>query len=247
MRASVQQVIASLPVPEEWTWRVVVRPRRRTLGIDVAPNGDVVFSVPGDADPDAVAAAVRSRLPRLAEEVRRRQASAVEPVKKLVSGTEFRYLGRRYRLKRVRTGADGAVPDVRLHQGWLELAWPVDAAEGGRRITEWYTARGNRWLAARMPPLAKRIGVSPTGVVARDTGDRWGACGPDGLIAVHWAVLQLAPALVDVVLAHELIHLTVPGHGARFRYRRRLALPDFDDREKWFADEVGRLWRGAVL
>ncbi|MFC9221088.1 M48 family metallopeptidase [Streptomyces hygroscopicus] len=246
MSASVQQAIASLPVPEEWTWRVVVRPRRRTLGIEVAPDGDVVFSVPGDADPDAVAAAVRSRLPRLAEEVRRRQAVTDEPVKALVSGTEFRYLGRRYRLKRVSADTVSGSCGVWLRQGWMELAWPVTAAEGGRRIAEWYTARGNRWLGARMPPLATRLGVKPRGVVARDTGDRWGACEPDGGIAVHWAVMQLAPALVDLVLVHELIHLRVSGHGARFRHRLRLALPDVDDRERRFEDEAQHLWRGAV-
>jgi predicted metal-dependent hydrolase len=244
--ASVQQAIASLPVPEEWTWRVDVRPRRRTLGIEVAPDGAVVFSIPKDAQPDAVAAAVRSRLPRLAEEVRRRRVGADEPVKRLISGTDFRYLGRRYRLKRVSADTVPGSLGVRLCQGWLELAWPVAAAEGGRRITQWYIACGNRWLAARMSPLATRIGVSPGDVVARDTGDRWGACGPDGEIGVHWSVMQLAPALVDLVLAHELTHLRVSGHGAQFRHQLRLALPDVDDREKSFADEVRCLWRGTV-
>ncbi|WP_413801592.1 M48 family metallopeptidase [Streptomyces iranensis] len=246
MSASVQQAIASLPVPEEWTWRVDVRPRRRTLGIEVAPDGAVVFSVPGDAEPEAVAAAVRSRLPRLAEEVRRRRVGGDEPVKRLISGTEFRYLGRRHRLKRVSADTLSGSCGVRLRQGWLELAWPVTAAEGGRRIAEWYTACGDRWLAARMPPLAMRLGVKPRGVVARDTADRWGACEPDGGIAVHWAAMQLAPALVDLVLAHELTHLRVSGHGARFRHQLRLALPDVDDREKRFEDEARHLWRGAV-
>ncbi len=239
----VQQAIASLPVPAEWTWEVVVRPSRRTLGIEVAPDGGVLFAVPAGADARAVADAVRSRLPRLAVEVRRRRERTAEPVKELVGGTGFAYLGRRHRLRVVPAGA--ARP-VRLYRGWLELARQNTVEEGSRRIAEWYTERGNRWLAARVAPLATRIGVTATEVVARDIGHRWGACAIAGPITVHWAVMQLPPALVDLVLVHELCHLREPGHGPAFRREVRLALPGADERERWFAEEEPQLWRGAV-
>lgn len=115
---SVQSALASLPLPGQWTWRVVVRPRRRTLGIEIREDGAVLFAVPSDADPQAVADTVRSRLPRIADEVERRRRGGGEPVKELVSGASFAYLGRRHRL-RVVPAEPGA--RVRLHQGWLEL------------------------------------------------------------------------------------------------------------------------------
>ncbi|MFD7063577.1 M48 family metallopeptidase [Streptomyces sp. NPDC059906] len=240
----VQQAIAALPLPDEWEWEFVVRPRRRTLGIDVAPDGGVRFAVPPGADPRAVADAVRARLPRLADEVRRRRARPVGKVKELVDGTGFAYLGRRHRLLIV-PGEDGRRP-VRLHQGRLELPHLTDRREGGRRIAAWYTECGRRWLALRMPSFAGVVGVSPSGLAVRDLGTRWGACGPDGTIVVHWAVLQLPPALVDLVLVHELCHLRTSGHGAEFRGRLRSALPDADERERHFAEEEPELWRGAV-
>lgn len=216
--------------------------RRRTVGMEVDANGSVLFAVPADADPAAVAEAVRSRLPRLAVEVQRRQGELDAPLKVLVSGTALSYLGRRYRLRVIDERRDG----VRLRHGWLELPRPDDAAEGSRRIAGWFTARGSRWLAARAAPLAVRLGVTPSSVTAADLGGRWGACSPDHRITVHWAVLQLPPELVDFVLVHELVHLRVPGHGAEFRRRLRLAIPDVDDRAQWFAAEEPRLWRGAV-
>ncbi|ARZ67733.1 hypothetical protein SMD11_2081 [Streptomyces albireticuli] len=243
MSTSVQQAIASLPVPGEWTWSVAVRPRRRTLGIEISPDGGVVFAVPADADPRAVADAVRARLPRLAEEVRRRLRRPAEPVKELVGGTGFPYLGRNHRLKLV-CGAQAR--KVRLYQGWLELPDPATADVGAQRLAAWYSGLGDRWLAARMPPLALRVGVAPKAVMTRDLGHRWGALGPDGVILVHWAVMQLPPALVDLVLIHELCHLRVPGHGAAFRRQVRLALPDADRRERWFAEVEPLLWRGAA-
>lgn len=230
-------------MPREWTWQVVVRPRRRTLGIEIQEDGDLLFAVPPDADPQAVAEAVRSRLPRLADEVQRRRRSGGEPVKELVGGASFAYLGRRHRLKVVPAGAGGR---VRLHQGWLELPDSGPPQQGARLIAEWYAARGTRWVATRTGPLAERTGVTAQGVTVRDLGERWGACEPDGAIALHWALMQLPPDLVDLVLVHELTHLKVSAHGAAFRHRMRRVLGDLEGLERRFAEAESGLWRGAV-
>ncbi|MFE9682382.1 M48 family metallopeptidase [Streptomyces sp. NPDC006285] len=243
MSLSVQSALASLPMPEEWTWRVVVRPRRRTLGIEIREDGGVLFAVPPDADPQAVAEAVRSRLPRIANEVERRRHGGGEPVKELVSGASFAYLGRRHRLKVLPADRDRR---VRLHQGWLELPHPGSPQEGARLIANWYTARGNRWVTTRAAPLAARAGAVPKQVAVRDLGERWGACAPDGSITVHWALMQLPPRLVDLVLVHELTHLTVAAHGVAFRRRMRLVLEDLEGLEHDFAQVESSLWRGAV-
>ncbi|MFE8008104.1 M48 family metallopeptidase [Streptomyces sp. NPDC057418] len=243
MSTPVQQAIAALPVPGDWVWQVVVRPRRRTLAIDVADDGEVLFAVPSDADPTAVAEAVRSRLPRLALEVRRRQLRPAEPVKELIGGASFSYLGRRYRLKLV---PEGGGRRVRLRRGWLELPRPDSAQDGVRRIAEWYEICGTRWLSARFPSYASRIGVMSCGIQVGDLGSRWGARDQDGFIRMHWAVMQLPPSLVDLVLVHELCHLRVEGHGAAFRRQVRLVLPDADVREAAFGRTEPGLWRGAV-
>lgn len=171
MSTPVHQAIAALPVPGEWTWQVVVRPRRRTLGIEIDEGGDVLFAVPPDADPAAVAQAVRTRLPRLAREVRRRRTRPGEPVTELIGGTSFTYLGRRHRLKLLPQDEGSR---VRLYRGWLELPRPQTAGEGAHRIAQWYEGCGTRWLAARLPTYASRVGLPTPPVEACDLGPRWG-------------------------------------------------------------------------
>lgn len=203
----------------------------------------MLFAVPADADPMAVAEAVRSRLPRLADEVERRRRGGGEPIKELVGGASFAYLGRRHRLKVVPADPSSL---VRLHQGWLELPESGSWQQGAQLIAEWYAARGCRWTAARALPLAERIGVAPSEVTVRDLGARWGSCEPDGSIVLHWALMQLPPSLVDLVLVHELTHLKVSAHGAAFRHRMRMILTDLDALERRFAEAEPTLWRGAV-
>ncbi|MGW1751901.1 M48 family metallopeptidase [Streptomyces sp. NPDC002092] len=243
MTTTVESAIAALPLPEEWQWSVTVRPRRRTLGIEIAEDGALLFAVPAQAEPKAVADAVRARLPRLAAEVRRRGRRVGQPVKELVDGASFAYLGRRYRLKVLPRETAGR---ARLRQGWLELPRPTDRQQGAGLIAEWYTTRGSRWLTARAASLATRAGVVPSSVEACELGERWGACEPGGRISLHWALMQLSPALIDLVLAHELVHLRTSGHGTGFRRAVRLVLTDFDELERRFLQAERDLWRGAV-
>lgn len=209
----------------------------------MAPDGHVRFAVPPDAHPADVASAVRKRLPRLAEEIRRRDNRPPEPVKELVSGSSFAYLGRRYRLKLV-PAADGG--RVRLYRGWLELPEYTSAEEGARNIAAWYIERGAAWTRGRLPSLQFRVGVAAKVLKFVDLPDHWGVCGPDGEVALHWAVMQLPPPLLDFVLVHELCHMKVPGHGPAFRREMQLVLSDADRRESWFAVEEPKMWRGLV-
>lgn len=243
MSTAIRQAIAALPLPQEWQWQVDIRPRRTTLGIEVTHDGRVLFAVPADAEPATVASAVRRRLPRLAEEIRQRGERPLEPVKELVVGSSFSYLGCRYRLKLVPT-ADGH--KVRLYRGWLELPEHADAGESVRRIRDWYIEKGAAWVRARLPSLQSRVGVRARAVQVTDLPAHWGACGPADVITLHWAVMQLPPPLVDFVLVHELCHLKARGHGPAFRREIRLVLPDADHRERWFATEEPMLWRGLV-
>jgi predicted metal-dependent hydrolase len=56
--------------------------------------------------------------------------------------------------------------------------------------------------------------------------------------------MQLRPALVDYVLAHELAHLREPHHGPAFWVVLRRAMPDFDDRKDELAKTGSELWLG---
>ncbi|MFB7911361.1 M48 family metallopeptidase [Kitasatospora sp. NPDC056076] len=243
MSTTFQQAIAALPLPEGWRWRVDCRTRRRTLGIEVTPDGEVVFAVPADADPGRVAAAVRPRLPRLADEVRRRTVRPAEPIKELVDGSSFPYLGRRYRLRLVPVGLN---PRVRLRAGWLQLPEPSSPAAGAASLSDWYSERARHWLTSRVSAIETRIGMRSAGVTVSDLGVRWGSCTSDGFVTLHWAIMQLPPDLVDYVLIHELCHLRESGHGPAFRREMTLALPDFIRRETWFEREEPFLWRGAT-
>ena len=90
-----------------------------------------------------------------------------------------------------------------------------------------------------MERYAARVGVQPGGMEVRDLGFRWGSCGKDGTVNLHWATILLPPSAVDYVIVHELSHLVEPNHTPEFWLRVERAMPDYGQRREWLARRGG--------
>jgi predicted metal-dependent hydrolase len=165
-----------------------------------------------------------------------------EPVKELVNGEGFTYLGRNYRLRLV----DSAEPPT-LRNGRLTIGQSVVASgDGAKAIIGWYETRGLTWIKPRAKDWARRLRVAPTGLQIANLGHKWGSRTPDGRIRLHWATFQLPVPLVEYVLAHELVHLLVPNHSEEFWTTLTRAMPDGQLRKAELAKSGATIWLGAV-
>lgn len=244
---------------------VRVSARRVRLGLTVERDASLTLRTPQDCSLRRAERFVRdnrrwieSKL-LLSEE--RRQ---LHPVRTLYDGEIHRYLGRDYKLllvdEPVGVGQeddghdDQGQPDasVRLVAGRLRLSRSVAAEpqQARKAIAAWYSRAGQRWVQGRLQPWAARMDVAEPRVEVRDLGHRWGTyrVGPDGngRVALHWAVFQLPIHLIDYVIAHELAHVRVAGHGSDYWRLLGRALPECR-RLKAELDELGRrVWMGDV-
>jgi predicted metal-dependent hydrolase len=243
MESRLERSVAALGLPPEWRVRVQRRPRRATLGVEVDADGAVTLAVPENATPEDVVKALQGQVGRVARAVARRKAAgARHPVKELVDGEHFDYLGRAYRLRLTASES----PKVALHGDWLELGVAAGARPQARNLIDWYTARGEEWVRKSFSALARSAGVTPPVVTVRNLGARWGLRLKDGRIAVHWATFQLPPSLVELVAAHELTHVRFGRHSTAFRQQLRKLVPDLAVRERLLADMERLAWLGEV-
>jgi predicted metal-dependent hydrolase len=237
------RALSALDLPPEWNVRIQIRPRRRTLGIEVAPDGSVLLAVPPDADEQEIIDVLRANLDRVARAVRRRKAAGADhPVKELVEGEHFGYLGRTYRLRLREAMTSG----VRLNGGWLELPIKDGLSPVPRPLIEWYATRTEHWCRRHAGALASRAGVTLPPVTIRNLRGRWGERRADGGIALHWAVIQMSAPLVELVLAHELTHLHTARHSPDFRRRLAMLVPGLGETEQQLAREGQQVWLGHV-
>lgn len=229
--------------------------RRRRIGLTVERDRSLTLHVPKGCEVRRAEDFVRSSAgwieakARLSEE--RRQ---LHPTRSLKDGEIHRYLGRDYRLLVVDAPPEEGrpVPAVRLVAGRLRLDSGVaaDPALARKALADWYSRAGQRWMQGRLQPWAARMDLPEPTVGVRDLGHRWGSYRAsetgDGAISLHWAVFQLPMHLVDYVVAHELAHVRVPGHGPEYWRLLGRALPECR-RLKTELDELGRrVWMGDL-
>ncbi|MFJ7946535.1 M48 family metallopeptidase [Streptomyces sp. NPDC096354] len=241
-------------VVDGWELRVRISLRRRRLGLTIERDRSLTLHVPKGCEVRRAEDFVRSSAgwieakARLSEE--RRQ---LHPTRSLRDGEIHRYLGRDHRLLIVDDTSDEApVPAVRLVAGRLRLdsAVAADPMLARKAIADWYSRAGQHWTRRRLQPWAARMDVPEPTVRVRDLGHRWGSyrvgAADNGVISLHWAVFQLPIHLVDYVVAHELAHVRVTGHGPEYWRLLGRALPECR-RLKTELDELGRrAWMGDL-
>ncbi|WP_107407858.1 M48 family metallopeptidase [Streptomyces sp. CC77] len=232
---------------------VHVSPRRKRFALTVEMNAGLTLHVPQGRTAGEAEVFVRAHRRWVAEKVAvRERTRPLTPPKRLVDGEVFRYLGRTYRLS-VDTERPADAP-VRLAAGRLVLsgAQAAEPDRGRAALVAWYCRVGRQWAAGRLQPWAARMGVPEPSLDVADLGGRWGsyrpapAGGGPGGMRLGWPLFQLPMHLVDYVVAHELAHVKVHGHGRDFWALLGRALPEYEER-KAELDELGRrMWMGDI-
>lgn len=234
--------------------RVRVSARRKRFALTVEMDAGLTLHVPeGRLAEDGERFVREHRAWLLAKIGVRQRTRPLNPAKQLIEGEVFRYLGRTYRLAIVADPpSDGR---VRLIAGRLVMGreQAEDPIRGQAALFDWYCRAGHTWAEGRLQPWAARMSVTSPVVDVRDLGRRWGVYRPEstnngpGRMSLGWPLFQLPMHLVDYVIAHELAHVRVPGHGADYWRLLRSALPECESRRAEL-DELGRrMWMGEMV
>jgi len=206
--------------------------RRRTIQITVERDGKLMLSAPPEVGEAALRAFVHDKrlwiYTKLAEkDCIQRQV----PRKEFVGGEGFLYLGRSHRLKLV------DAQDVPLKLAAGRFCLRRDAVPAAREhFIRWYTERAKTWLSNRVADYQSRVEVTPAGVKVQDLGYRWGSCGKGDRLYFHWKTILLPARIAEYVVVHEIAHLHEPHHTPVFWRRVERAMPDYEQRKVWLAE-----------
>ncbi|MFR1436365.1 MAG: M48 family metallopeptidase, partial [Acutalibacteraceae bacterium] len=96
----------------------------------------------------------------------------------------------------------------------------------------------------RMLTLAASLNLPRPELYMRWMTSRWGSCTmAKGKITLNWALVGAAPADIDAVVLHELVHFRQPDHSAAF-YRTLYALmPDYPERHARVRQLPAGFWK----
>jgi hypothetical protein len=209
----------------------IVRSRRRkkTIEITLDPKEGVLVAAPADTPPKKIEDVVRRRAAWIVRSSTERVLRARR--KEFVSGESLPYLGRQVRL--FVDSSNVRRVQVRFDHWSFRITVPSTLTGEARRaaiesaITSWYTNRARDRLRDRVERWAAILGQSGPRVLTRNQRQRWGSCSPDGTLRFNWRIVMAEPALIDYVVAHEMLHLRIRDHSTLFWTEMARAMPDY--------------------
>lgn len=202
---------------------------RKSLGITVTPEMQVLVKAPGDTAIEKVKEKVRKKAPWIIKQ----QSFFLSfqpktPTRKYISGETHLYLGRQYRLQILIDNEES----VKLKGKFIA----VKVREKSRVkevLNEWYLQHAHAKFYEIAAPLIERFkkhNVEPGSIVLRAMPTRWGSCTPKGKIILNPELIKAPKGCIEYVIIHELCHLIHHDHTQKFI---DLQMKEMKDWEKW--------------
>lgn len=210
----------------------IERRSRKTLAIEVHPNGHVLVKAPQAATIEAIRQRVGKRGGWI---LKQQRAFAQYPpplaAREYVSGETYRYLGRQCRLKVIPSESER----VRLWRGRLEVeARDLDDSRRVQRlVTAWLRERARIVFGDRYEyctRLARQHGIEhDAGFELLRMPKRWGSCTKEGRLLLNPALVSAPKGCIDYVIIHELCHTVEHNHGPEFYILLARLMPDWKE------------------
>ena len=208
----------------------IVRKDVKNITLKVRPNGEAILTTPKAASDEHIKFIIEKRAKWIAKK-RTFFASFKTPQKEYVSGEDFKYLGRSYRLKVVQSKEER----VKLQRGYLEL-FVKDKSDIKRKenlIYEWYYEKATLYFFNILQEFNKIVKQDIKSVKIRQMKTRWGSCNPyKSYINLNIELIKKPKACIEYVVFHELVHLLYPDHSKKFYDYLTLYMPDWQKRKE---------------
>lgn len=204
---------------------------RKTLGITVTPDMDVLVKAPNDCTISKIEEKLKKKAPWIIKQQSFFLAYHPKTTKRnYISGETHLYLGRQYLLKI----EENEKESVKLKGKFIEVK-THDKSRVKQLVNNWYLKHAKLKFHATALPLIekfKKYKVEPSSIVLREMPTRWGSCTPKGKIILNPELIKAPKGCIEYVIVHELCHLIHHDHTQKFM---DLQTREMNNWEKWKA------------
>jgi predicted metal-dependent hydrolase len=209
---------------------------RKSLGITVTPEMEVLVKAPTDTTIEKVKEKIRKKAPWIIKQ----QSFFLSfqpktPNRKYISGETHLYLGRQYQLRIINDELRIENEKVLLTGGFLEV-YTKEKSDAENLVKAWYRKKAEQKLHKIAIPLIEnfanrhKLSIQHSQFSIRDMPTRWGSCTPKGKIILNPELIKAPKGCIEYVIIHELCHLIHHDHTQKFI---DLQTKEMKDWEKW--------------
>ncbi len=162
--------------------------------------------------------------------------------RKYETGHTFLFMGQAYSLVVDRTA------NCSTKVTFCEDHWSVRAnaatsqAMIKKKLILWYRKQAGEIFGSRVFHYSRLMSLTPQKITVKTQKRLWGSCNHQGKsINLNWVLVMAPLSVIDYVIVHELCHLEVPNHSARFWKKVAKFMPDYKEQEKWLKAHAAQM------
>ncbi len=188
---------------------------RKTLSIEVLPTTKIKVKAPENKNKQDIIKKVQNKAKWIAKQKQYFVDNYKEPdEKKYVSGECFRYLGKQYRLKVIKSNTDS----VKLKNGYLLVEYNLKTP--ATLINKWYKDKALSIYKKELDKCFQQFiacNIVKPSLKIRKLTKRWGSYNKNSnTITMNIEAIQSNKDCIDYVIYHELCHCLHFSHNKEF-------------------------------
>lgn len=212
--------------------------RRRSVGICVMPNSQVVLRVPKRLAKGEIDRILQKRADWIFKKQNYYQTFSHRfKSHQFVSGETIPYLGKEIQLE-VHNSSFSKI-SILFQNEKLTVFVPdhLSSAEAvSSKVLQWYRVEALREIQKSIRFFAPWLKVNPKKITIRNQKHLWGSCTERHHLSFNWRLVLLPSAYLDYVVAHELSHILHLNHSEKFWRLLESVIPDSRARRRWLKE-----------
>lgn len=214
----------------------------KNMNLNLKPSLIVEVSANKDVPIDTIHRFVRKKASWIIKNMKyfNKTLPEVKNEKEYVNGESFRYLGKQYRLKIIKSNNE----IVKCKRGYLNV-YTSDTTNLEKKrnlVNKWFKDKSDMVFndsLNRMHSLVKKYNIPLPKITKRHMKVRWGSCiKSKGLIILNKDLIRAPKFCIDYVLLHELLHFKYSNHGKSFYNLLTSLMPDWEKRKEILDVEI---------
>lgn len=209
--------------------------RRRTMEIVISSLAQTRVTAPRLASLETIEKFIHSRARWILQHVAQRQTAVEQFVhKEYDTGHEFLFLGKPYPLV-VDKSSNCSTKISFSNDRWdIRANTATSQSMIKNKLVAWYRRQAGEIFGGRVFHYSRVMGLTPQKITVKTQKRLWGSCNHQGkTINLNWVLVMAPLSVIDYVVVHELCHLAVPNHSARFWNKVSQFMPDYKTQEQW--------------
>lgn len=207
----------------------LVRSNRRSISIQITPDGQVVVKAPYLMPRFIINRFVAEKSDWINKHLEKMKKITIKRhTGEIRDGDEFMYLGNNYKLK------IGNYSEIKVAGA---LCFPQFLAfRIKKELTSWYMERAKTIITERVNYFSEELNVDYKYITYSDTVSKWGSCSHDNRLQFNWRLIMAPVLVLDYVVVHELTHIKEKNHGRNFWKEVEKYKPAYKQYIRWLKE-----------